>query len=106
MPDMMIPKEGQPYKTITVGGHAFELKYGYYADRERELCPPVVIFPDLNATPLYCGEGYPLVSQIQEICRHYTAANGYDDRWCGGCIYYSSEHREIGICRCKHRKIN
>lgn len=104
MSDHMIPKDGQLYKAFTVGGHPFELRYGYYDEWEQSLCPPVVIFPDLHAAPLYCGEGYPLVTQIQDICHHYVAANGEDDDWCGGCIHFSGEHREIGICRCEDRK--
>lgn len=105
MPDPMIPKEGQLYKSFTVAGHLFELRYGYYEDHERQLCPPVVIFPDLMAAPLYCKDGYPLVTQIQDPCEHYAAKHG-EEEWCGDCAYFCSEHREVGICRCDHRKIN
>lgn len=102
--DPGLPQEGALYKRITVAGHTFELLYGYYEEYERELCPPVVIFPDLIASPLYCKDGYPLVTQIQDSCEHYTAANGCEDNWCGDCDHFSGEHPEIGICRCEHRR--
>lgn len=106
MPESMIPKEGELYKAMTVAGHAFELRYGYYEDHERQVCPPVVVFPDLIAAPLYSEDGYPLVTQIQDPCEHYTIAEGGEEEWCGDCAFFHGEHREIGICRCAHRKIN
>lgn len=104
MSDSMIPREGDLYKTFSVAGHTFELRYGYYEDHERQLCPPVVLFPDLIATPLYCQEGYPLVTQIQDPCEHYSTALGREERWCGDCSHFSSEHPEIGLCRCPENK--
>lgn len=100
-----VPKEGQIYKSLTVGGHDFELKYGYYESHERELCPPVVIFPDLHRTPRYSPEGYPLVTQIQDPCRHYKEQSQAGEHWCGDCFYFTGEHREIGICRCPAHRL-
>lgn len=104
IPDPMTPREGDIYKAFTVAGHPFELRYGYYDDRERASCPPVVIFPDLLAAPLFCPEGYPLVTQIQDPCPHYSAAPGREEVWCGDCTHFSGQEPEIGICRCEHRK--
>ena len=87
-----------------MAGHLFELRYGYYEEFERDVCPPVVIFPDLQASPLFCPEGCPLVTQIQDACEHYIAVNGRDESWCGDCVHFSSEHPEIGVCRSPHRK--
>lgn len=103
-PEFVIPREGDLYKALTVGGHAFELRYGYYEESERLLYPPVVIWPDLSDGLKRCHEGYPLVTQVQDPCEHYTATEGREDNWCGDCIHYTGEHREIGICRCEKRK--
>jgi len=102
--DPGLPQEGALYKDLTVAGHKFELRYGYYEECERQMCPPVVIFPDLMAQPLFSEEGYPLVTQVQDACPYYRANQGTEDHWCGDCIYYSGAHREIGICRCAQRR--
>lgn len=101
-----LPREGDLYKRITVAGHTFELRYGYYEDNERELCPPVVIFPDLMSQRLYCRDGYPLVTQIQDICEYYKSNTDHPENWCGDCDHFSGEHPEIGICRCEQQKIS
>lgn len=98
------PNEGELYKALTVGGHDFELRYGYYEERERSLCSPVVIWPDLSDGKKRCGEGFPLVTQVQDPCEHYAPKEGREDNWCGDCIYFTGEHREIGVCRCIQRK--
>lgn len=100
---MMTPREGDLYKALTVAGHSFELRYGYYEEQERAYCPPVVIFPDLSSAPLHCEDGHPLVTQIQDPCEHFTTTQE-GEGWCGDCIHFSGEHREIGICRCKQRQ--
>ena len=60
-----IVKEGDLYKIITVFGKTFELRYGYYAENERqskfnEVTP---IYPDFRKDPLHTMEGYPFVTQ-------------------------------------------
>lgn len=99
------PREGMLYKRITVEGHTFELRYGYYRAQERMLCPPVVIFPDLTVDKKYCPKGHPLVTQIQDPCEHYRAVSAPPENWCGDCSYFFGQHPEIGICRCDHHKI-
>ena len=105
MSALILPKEGQLYKTLTVAGHVLELKYGYYEDHERDLCPPVVIFPDLLKAPLYSPQGYPLVTQIQDPCEHYKVQSQTKEHWCGDCSYFTGEHSEIGICSCEANKV-
>lgn len=99
------PREGALHKRITVAGHTFELRYGYYQERERGLCPPVVLFPDLAAQRVYSPEGYLLVTQVQDACEHYCATIAPPENWCGDCTYFSGEHPEIGICRCAQHKL-
>ena len=67
-----IVKEGDLYKIITVFGKTFELRYGYYAENERqskfnEVTP---IYPDFRKDPLHTMEGYPFVTQMQDVCEH------------------------------------
>lgn len=103
--DLTIPKEGDLYRHLTVGGHDFPLRYGYYDEQERNIYPPVVILPDLTDGSLRCPEGYPLVTQVQDPCPYYTTVQPPEDNWCGDCIHFTGEHREIGICKCIHRKL-
>lgn len=100
-----IPREGELYKEITLAGHTFQLRYGYYEEHERLLCSPVVIFPDLITNPVYDPMGYPLVTQIQEVCPHYDSIDSCGENWCGDCRYFQSEHPELGVCRCEENKI-
>lgn len=104
MMDPWIPREGELYKIITVAGHSFELKYGYYEEYERVAGPPVVVFPNLIASPKYSPEGYPLVTQIQDPCQYFKLAPGREEHWCGDCEHFVGAHPEIGECQCAHRK--
>lgn len=97
---MAAPREGALYKALNVGGHNFELCYGYYDESERDRCSPVVIFPDLVTVPRFTTEGRPLVTQIQDPCLHFSPAG--EEHWCGDCRHYSCEQPEIGICNCDH----
>lgn len=103
MTDPLIPREGELYKTLTIAGHSFELRYGYYEEREKAFCPPVLIYPDLVAAPLFAPDGSALVTQIQDPCPHFELAAGREEKWCGDCIHFDGPHPEIGICRCEHR---
>lgn len=102
--DPATPREGDLYKQISIAGHTFELRYGYYEEHERALCPPVVVFPDLLSKTVYCPEGFPLVTQIQDTCKYYSNTSHFPENWCGDCTYFFGEHPEIGICRCEYRK--
>lgn len=97
---MATPVEGSLYKALNVSGHNFELCYGYYDERERELCPPVVIFPDLAAAPRFTADGRPLVTQIQDPCPYFSSVG--EEYWCGDCRHYTCDQPEIGICNCPH----
>lgn len=105
MKNPCLPVEGELYKTITVAGHSFELKYGYYEEYERSFGPPVIIFPNFIQTPRFTTNGYPLVTQIQDPCRHFSLAPGREEFWCGDCRYFVGAHPEIGECRCPYCKL-
>lgn len=99
------PREGEIYKIITVAGHHFTIRYGYYTDDERMSQEPIPIFPCFESQPLYCKDGFPLVTRIQDSCEHYLVQEGRDgDGWCADCVYYPDEHADIGVCQCAHRR--
>ena len=57
-------KEGDLYKIIDLYGTKFEIRYGYYDEKDRhskysELIP---IFPDLYKNPKYTKEGFMFVA--------------------------------------------
>lgn len=97
-----IPREGELYAVVKLEDHTFELRYGYYEERERNGGEPCVIYPDLEAEPLYTRDGYRIVSAIQSVCPHYAAPEGRtEEDSCYTCSYFPSIKDEIGICRCK-----
>ena len=93
------PKEGDIYKIVKIDGYTFELRFGYYADFERETSEPVLLYPDLSEHKLYTNEGRQLVTAIQEPCVHYIGAGRRSgDECCCDCRYYIYPGEEIGIC--------
>ncbi len=105
--DYKVHKEGELYKTIIVGGHSFELRYGYYEEFEKESGEPIVIYPDLLNNPLYDENDYQIVTAIQVPCEYYLAFDTDSlDGCCGDCTYYSDPYQAIGICKCEMCKNN
>ena len=99
------PREGDLYRCIKVDEHVFELRYGYYADFEREGGDPVVIYPNLLNQRLYTKDGKRLVTAMQEPCKHYTIPHGAErNDCCEDCIHYSEPGDEIGICLCRENR--
>lgn len=98
------PKEGDIHEVVTVGGHSFTIRYGYYCEEERST-EPIPIYPCFITRPHYTTEGHPLVTRFQDACSHYKAAETTGDGWCADCIHCSGTHREIGICRCEERRL-
>lgn len=93
------PREGDLYKVITISGYTFELRFGYYAEFERDSGEPVVIYPDLIERNCYTEDGRRLVTAIQDPCSYYEVPNETArDECCNDCRHYTSEEGEIGIC--------
>lgn len=99
MSDHLLPEEGDLYKVIEIDRYTFELRYGYYEEFERKNGFPVVIFPDLEKERLYTGDGYRLVTQVQDCCEYYSTETSPPEEWCSDCIYFVNDENEIGICR-------
>lgn len=100
-----IPREGDVHEVVSVGGHSFTIRYGYYDELERSSTDPIPIYPCFLTDPHYTEEGFPLITRIQDACEHYAAEHeGGGDGWCADCLHCSGDHGEIGICQCIHRR--
>ena len=95
-------KEGELYAMLNVHGHAIELRYGYYEERERARGEPIPIYPNFKSHPLYTSDGYPLVTQMQELCDYGTSP--YEDGCCFDCNYFEECCDLIGICKNDNNK--
>ncbi|MBQ8184988.1 MAG: hypothetical protein IJ036_04290 [Lachnospiraceae bacterium] len=101
------PKEGDIYKTVTVGQYTFELCYGYYEEFERDSGEPVVIYPDLREQKIYTQNGQPIVTAIQDPCVHYEVPQQKSrDECCNDCVHFEDPEDEIGICKCPHNQVD
>lgn len=99
-------REGTLFKTIELCGTKFEIRYGYYADfeRENEQNEPIPIYPNFVDTPQYTNDGYPFVTHIQDMCDY--GHTDQEDRYCVYCPHFMHGDEMIGICRCEHRRLN
>ncbi len=98
------PKEGDIYKIVSIDEHTFELRYGYYEEFERG-GDPVVLYPDLEARPLYTREGKRIVSAIQNVCGHYLHPVGRTpENCCYTCSHYQNKKEDISICGCEKQR--
>ena len=98
---MHSPRDGDPYKVITLHGKRFELRYGYYEEFERARGEPIPIYPDFKKEPLYTDAGYPFVTAMQDACPHHSGNAPFG---CHDCLYYKEGEELIGICTCEKNK--
>ena len=92
-------RDGDLFKVVTLYGKTFEIRYGYYEEYERHREEPVPIYPDFKASPVYTNEGYPFVTQMQELCDH--GKSPFPDGCCVDCEHYRHGDDLLGICLCK-----
>ena len=100
-------REGDLYKVVTTFGKTFELKYGYYGERDRQnpLCKPAVIYPDFLRDPLYTDGGEPFVTMMQDACAHYKGeSRKTPDTTCAECKNFQQGEEWFGICACPKNK--
>lgn len=101
-------REGDLYRVVTTFGKNFELRYGYYdeKDRQSDLCEPAVIYPDFVKHPTFTKEGEPFVTLMQDACDHYKGSTiRTQDTVCADCNYLGRGEEWFGICTCaKNRK--
>ena len=97
-------REGDLYQELMVDGRVFEIRYGYYEEKDRfsKYNDPIPIYPDFIKNPLYNDEGQPFATEMQDVCKHFDGKMLVDI--CCGCSYFEKGDDLIGICRCKHNK--
>ena len=101
------PKEGDLYKVVTTFGKSFELRYGFYEERDRlsPLCEPAIIYPDFIREPLFTETGEPFVTMMQDACDHYKGdTKRPTDSTCAECKHFKQGEEWFGICTCKECK--
>lgn len=93
-------KEGDLYKIINVDGETFEIRYGYYEEKDRygKYNDPIPIYPNFSAQPQYNNEGQPFITEMQDICKNFKGSIMVDI--CCGCSYFQKKDDMIGICLC------
>lgn len=100
-----VHREGELYKVYNIDSHRFEIRYGYYEEKERGRLEPLPVYPDLHSKPHFTSDGQPIVTVIQVPCRHYKPGNPHKpEQWCGDCRHYDGGLEEIGLCRCRQRR--
>lgn len=99
--------EGDLYKVVTTYGKTFELRYGYYDERDRQspLCEPAIIYPDFVKEPLFTEDGAPFVTMVQDACAHYRGSGKRTpDTTCAECQHFDQGEEWFGICTCNHNR--
>ena len=101
-----VPKEGDLYKVVNTYGRTFELRYGYYGERDRKYDPDV-IYPDFIKEPVYTDDGTPFVTMMQDACPYYKGEKKRTaDSTCDECKYFGHGEDWFGICTCPKNKKN
>ncbi len=100
------PKEGDLFKVIRTHGATFEIKYGFYEERDRhtKFAEPMAIYPNFIAEPQYTDDGIPFATSMQIPCENFKGKKD-EDSVCGDCSYYHPCEELIGICTCPMQKI-
>ena len=94
---------GDLYKTVVLCDKSFVIRYGYYEADEIKRGDPIPIYPDFKQTPEHTVDGYPFVTQMQDLCEH--GSSRFKEGLCIDCKYFEAGDDLIGICKCpKNRK--
>ena len=97
-------REGEVYAVVDTFGKTFELRYGYYDEKDRS-GPPDVIYPDFMQEPIYTDGGEPLVTMMQDACPRYKGnVKRIDDATCGECKYFLRGKEWFGLCQSPQNK--
>ena len=92
-------RDGDLYKIVSLFGKNLHIKYGYYEEYERTHGEPIPIYPDFKKEPIYTDDGYPLVTQMQELCD--MGESKFKEGLCADCKYYEHGDDLIGKCTCE-----
>jgi len=100
-------REGELYRVVTTFGKTFELRYGFYGEKDRQnpLCEPVPIYPDFLREPLYTDEGEPFVTMMQDACARFNGdEKRTPDTTCADCKYFGQGEEWFGVCKCPRNR--
>ena len=103
------PREGDLYREVSAFGKTFELRYGYYDEKDRQspLCDPAVLYPDFLKTPTYTESGEAFVTLMQDACDYYQGIEvRTSDTTCADCKYLKRGEEWFGICTCAENREN
>lgn len=97
-------KEGDLYKIIKISNKEFEIRYGYYEEKDRysKYNEPIPIYPDFIKNPEYDNKGYPIVTQMQDKCKYFKG--DLKEESCYKCLHYKPHDDLIGICNCYSKR--
>lgn len=101
------PTEGELYRVVETFGKTFELRYGYYGEKDRQnpLCEPAVIYPDFEVAPLYTDDGEPFVTMMQDACACYKGGvKRTADTTCAECKHFRRGEEWFGVCTSPKKK--
>lgn len=104
-PPTPVPKEGDLFKVITCYGVTFEIRYGYYEERDRyaKFAEPIAIYPDFTKAPRYTEDGIPFATAMQLPCESFRGEQD-ENSTCEDCFYYQKSEELLGICTCSRNK--
>lgn len=97
-----VPREGDLFKVIEYMGRSFEIRYGYYEEKDR-VFEPMAIYPNFLQNPVYTDDGTPFVTAIQPPCKLFKGEKD-ENSTCEDCSYYRKCEELIGICSCLKNK--
>ena len=100
-----VPKEGDLFKIIQLYGTTFEIRYGFYEERDRHnrYAEPMEIYPDFIKNPQHTSDGTPFVTAMQNPCALFKGKKD-EDSTCDDCAFYQHCEEMLGICACPKNK--
>ncbi|MBO7274183.1 MAG: hypothetical protein J6V22_04950 [Clostridia bacterium] len=99
------PREGDLYREVEVFGKVFDLRYGYYEEKDRR-GPPDIIYPNFIKEPVYTQDGKPFVTMMQDACQYYSGdIDSGGDSICGDCKYFKHGEEWLGVCTCSKKQL-
>ena len=95
------PKEGELFKEIRIYGKIFEIKYGFYEEKDRyaKYAEPVEIYPNFIENPQFTDDGVPFATAMQIPCEHFEGKID-ENSVCDNCKHYRQCEHLLGICEC------
>ncbi|MBR3836682.1 MAG: hypothetical protein IKJ74_00925 [Clostridia bacterium] len=101
-----VPKEGDLFKVIRIREKTFEIRYGFYEERDRHVpnAEPMEIYPDFIRNPQHTDDGIPIITAIQSPCKHYKGKKD-ENSTCEECSFYQAHEELIGLCTCPKNKL-